>query len=264
MRRELIWSFLGMLGCLGVAFWASLPSKSAQQGSQKVYSVSLSDIGEISFTGPELSYSVIKVNAPATQDQKKSQWWMTLTKGQSSERFLLSSKFDEMLAQWESLNALRVVGKESELKIADYGLDSPKSTFTIKDSGQKVLLDLAIGSESFGSRNLFTMEKSSRMVWLLSDSLLGDLMKPELKFYERTINSLVFDDLTGAVVSSGDKTVTFVREKRDEKGIFVWTKTDVQGEVSASMKSWMDRVDRVRVVAGCWGRCLRGADDVGR
>lgn len=241
MKKEFIQYTVALIVTLALGFWASMPESSKDPSRVAVLSISPSQIGSIDFTSPEIKVHI------SLNTQKK--WWIETEKAGVKDGFLASAKIQDALSQLNPLEAVRVVGTVKDEGLAEYGLQDAKKSIEIRDKAGAVVLALTIGKQAFGSSNIFVKEGRDQKVLLLSGEFIGDIEKPDTKLYERTITSVVFDEVQRASMVQGPKVLKLLHSKRDDKGALIWTKDDTAGNTVASAKSWFERLDRVRIVS---------------
>jgi hypothetical protein len=240
MRRDFYRYLIAFLLCSGLALWVSMPTKDKGIAGETILALKPHEIGVISYDSPE-----VKVEAKRVADK----WWIETDKAGVKDRFMASSKMAEFLSTLDPLYAVRAIGKVKEDALEEYGLKDSKRVIAISDVKSTALLKLTIGKQAYGTRNVFVHESKEDRVVLLPGEFVADLERPDLKLYERLMTNLVFDELKKAEVSQDAKGIKLSHSKRDDKGALLWTKEGDDASVVVSAKSWMERLDKVRVVS---------------
>jgi hypothetical protein len=253
-KSDLIPWFVALVLALGLAYWASIPVN--DQGSTKVAVVRLK---EASVASIELVADVGKVVATKASDAS-GRWWIAVDRSGDSaraegtgdilkEKFIASEKFKDFVGDFSPLEAIRVVGKVSDDKLADYGLKDSKKTLLVKDSVGTQLIGLTIGKTLYGGRNVYALNQNDGTVVLLSGDLVTDFERPELRFFERSLTSFSPEDVRAAEVAVGDKSKRFTHSTKDAKGASVWTLDGGDGSQSAQFASWMEKMMQLKASA---------------
>jgi hypothetical protein len=241
MKKEFSAYGVILVLALVLAWWASLPQSTKDASRQAVLSIDSSRITTLKYTSEELSYVASK--------GAQGQWWVETEKAGVKERFLAAKKLTELLEQFSPLEAIRTVGVVKDENREEYGLKDSKKKIILLDGTGGEVLTLQLGKQAYGSRNVFTLESIKNQVVLLGGELIGDLERPDLKLYERSITNVIFEELKSATLKYKSKSRQFIRQKRDDKGVLLWTRDSADGAVVQPAKSWFDRIDRVRVVS---------------
>lgn len=241
MKRETGF-FSGIFLCsLALAWWASMPISSKDADQKSIVSLAPAQIGSIELNATD--------NKIVITSQNGERWWIESTKPTGKERFLASAKIKEVLAQFNPLEAIRVIGPVKDESLAEYGLAGTQKTIRVLDRSGAALLTLAIGKQAYGTRNFFVEDLKDKSIMLLAGEFVGDIEKAELRLYERTFTNLQLDELQAATVSYRDKTKKLSHTRRDDKGALLWTNDSPEGTVNAPAKSWFERIDRTRIVS---------------
>lgn len=248
MKREFYLYISAFLVCAGLAWWASLPESSKDPARKAIVSLNSSQVSELNYSSPELKVAARKNEA--------GKWWINIEKAAgkddkvaTKDRFLASAKMQDLMALLNPLEAVRVIGSVKDENLAEYGLKDASKSLSILDASGKELLKLTIGKLVYGSRNVFARESRDNQVIILSGDFIGDIERPELKLYERSLTNVVFEEVQRAEVTRGAKTVKMLHSKRDDKGSLIWTADSAEGSAIAPAKSWFERLDRVRIVS---------------
>ncbi len=243
MRKELfIYSTVFILS-LGLAYWASLPTSNKAEQRQAVLSLSAGQIGGVDFSSSEIKVSI--------KQNESKKWWIETDKAGVKDRFLSSNKIQDVLAQFNPLEAVRVIGEVKDDGLAEYGLKDSTKSLSVVDAKGDVQLTLKIGKQAFGTRNVYVQESKNNKVLLMSGDIIGDVERPETKLFERTMTNVVMDEVQKASLELGQATKVrkFAHTKRDDKGATLWTDEAAEGATVVSAKSWFERLDRVRIVS---------------
>ena len=106
MKRETGF-FSGLFICsLALAWCASMPASSKDADQKSIVSISPAQVGTVELTATD--------NKVVITSRGEDRWWIESTKPAGQERFLASSKMKEVLAQFNPLEAIRVIGPVKE------------------------------------------------------------------------------------------------------------------------------------------------------
>lgn len=247
--------FVAVALSLLVAYWASLPISDETKSKVPVITIKEASVVSIELTGT--GGKVLATKAPDAGDR----WWISYERppvtqpdnksaeSPSSERFVASQKFKDMLAQFAPLQAIRVIGPASEEKLTEYGLKDGTRTLLLKDSSGAALLSLIIGKQLYGGRNIYAMNQSDSKVLLLAGDLISDFEKPELRFFERSLTAVTPEDVRAASLMQGAKTKRYLHTTKDAKGAAVWTLDGSSGDPVPQVSSWFDRLLQLKAAS---------------
>lgn len=125
--------------------------------------------------------------------------WIRYRKGDEDRRFL-SHAADNLQIIWKNLDpiwAQKNIGKKSDLRLEEFGLDNPSSVFRIdrKDGGP---IEFQIGKRAFLNKAAFVLDRESQDVFLWSLEVVGLLsqspqklaLTQPLSFVDRPLESL--------------------------------------------------------------------------
>jgi hypothetical protein len=246
MRRTMIQYFTFFMFAMGLAYWASLPQAETVE-TQALISIASSRVAKLEYVDQAAKTEFAK--RPDTQ-----RWWATFQKNPQSSpsQFMTSSKMDELLQKLSPFQVLRVISDVKESELESFGLKDTKKSFSVfEEKVTEPLLTIQIGKQAFGTRNVYVAVKLSEdkaaKVALVNQDLFDDLAQAESHLFERTLTPLVFEEVKSAQVSWQGKELNLDHSKRDDKGQVIWTKAG-QSEPLGPMKSWFERLERVRVV----------------
>jgi hypothetical protein len=252
---------------LGAAYWASLPASDGDEQKVAIVALDPKTITEVSYKGKDVA-------AVATR-REDGRYWVAFQKTETppppppadphaapgtpppaatgetkttNDRFLANEKMDELVAGFNPLNALRVIGKADDKQLDEFGLKDKADSVTVK-AGDKTLT-YYLGKRSYGSRNRFVLEGGGEgRVLLVDDSSLENLEKANLRLYDRRLVPFDLDDVTAAQIGAGSRTKRMGHTQRDKQGDLQWSEDEDNGAVRPSYNAWMDKISKLRLSA---------------
>jgi hypothetical protein len=243
LAKEILAYGAFFIAALLIAAWTSMPHSGADDSRKSIFSVDPDKVGEISLKGAESS-TLFKPFG-------KNRFWITTDRSRDpvKEEFLGSPNTKDVLALLNPLQAIREIGKVEADKRSEYGLGDKQVVrqLSVVDTKGKEIFSAKLGKQAYGTRNVFASIGKDESVVLLPGDLISDLEKPEARLYERQIATVVYDELTGAEIASGEQKLTLSHTKRDDKGQLLWTLAEGKDGAVGTYKSWFDRLSKLRV-----------------
>ncbi|MGK4004168.1 DUF4340 domain-containing protein [Sorangium sp. So ce1036] len=149
------------------------------------------------------------------------------------------NKLAEALAP---LKALRAIGRIADDRAAEFGLDEPEGTLTVKLRGAE--RKLVIGGPTPGGADRYARDESSGEVYAIKGDIYRDLDTADGRLMERELHEWKDVDLTRARVIVGDKRREIVRG--GDEGKKFWADPATPDQNDETVANWMTKLDRLR------------------
>ncbi len=273
MRIDLgIYSVL-LAGGLGLAYWASLPKSDDSETKVSIISFDPASVKELAYVSEDITSKATRL-----ADDKK--FWVTLSKvdpkqnkpkdpketpkeGEKPpeptppappkvETFLANEQMEELLTSLNPLQALRVIGKiENEKMAEEFGLKDSAQAFVVTSGDPKApkKLEIKIGKKSYGSANRFVLNTQDNKVYLVDEGPFEKLRKADFRLFERRIVAFAFEEITRALIKVGEKEKAILHTKRDDKGALQWSDDQENANIKPIYRNWLDKVEKLKVIA---------------
>ncbi len=150
-----------------------------------------------------------------------------------------AEKLADLLAP---LKSIRAVGQVPADKEADFGLNDPEGTLTVKirDAERKLL----IGGATPGGGDRYVRDPASGEVYILKGDIFRNVDTPESTLLERDLHEWKDAEVVSAKLTAGGKTATFVRGGPETKRF--WATSEAKDTADETIGNWMSKVDRMR------------------
>jgi hypothetical protein len=158
-------------------------------------------------------------------------------------RFVAVKQADTLVEKLASLRALRSLGKPTAARAADYGLDKPEGTLTVKLGGKNQ--SLTIGAQTPGGSERYAKHGASGEVFAIEGDLSQSLAFADSRLMERELHGFAADEIKRVRISKGGKSRDLVRvvEKQD-----AWADVATPTTPNETLVNWMSKLERVRTL----------------
>ncbi len=284
MRLDLL-TYSGLLAIgLGGSYWASLPESKKDESVQALFNIPASSIGEINY---EFSGNTVRLaknsdagrfwvtfakaakpaqaakssktpieddphghdHGEAEGEQEEVSQPAIPAQPAVTEEFVAGDGLEKLLSSFAPFEVLRSLGKVSTDRLAEFGLKEGAGQFSIQSKDSDKKFSFMIGGSSYGSRNVFIMNLETSEVYLAKQDAFDQMRNANTRLYERKILDLTPEDVHEATIIALGKTKVLDHSKRNEAGEPVWTVVGSEGSSKASFQSWMDKLDKLRVLS---------------
>lgn len=150
-----------------------------------------------------------------------------------------AEKLAEKLAPLKSVRSVGQVGADRE---ADFGLNDPEGTLTVKirDAERK----LVIGGPTPGGGDRYARDPGSGDVFVLRADIFRDIDTPESSLLEHELHEWKDADVASAKILAGGKSRTIVRGGPETKRF--WADEGAKDTADETIGNWMSKIDRMR------------------
>lgn len=149
-------------------------------------------------------------------------------------------KLIEAMAPLMAKRLLEVSGDNA----AEFGLDAPEATLTIRRKGKADRV-LEIGGEAYGVKDRYVRDTDSGKIYLVDDQTFKPLQYAKSRLPERNLIPTEQDDVVSVVVTGGGATATLEHKNRDDKDAEFWALAGSE-DASDVAEAWLDKVFRLR------------------
>ncbi len=232
----------------GLAYYATLPTDTTEE-SEKVW------LEAPKTQWKELTYSTDTLKVTITPYQSE-QFWIKLVETKPAtdnkpavteeSEFLASGALKEVTDAFSPLIAKRQIGKASAEQRASYGLTDKSSRLLLSLAGGKKH-DFLIGEENFGI-DKYVLDQSTSDVLIVNGKFAEVLGRAKTQLFERQLTNIGLNDIDQATIKRGTSSVTWDHAMDKDKGRMVWRKGADGGKDDGSYNSWMEKVNKLRVV----------------
>ncbi len=166
-----------------------------------------------------------------------------MIKEEKRQSFMAGEAGRKLLAKLAPLTAQRLIEVTGD-KAAEFGLDEPKATLTIRRRGKPERV-LEIGGEAYGVKDRYVRDLESGKVYLVDDQTFKPLQYAKSRLPERELSPLDEEDITTVTVTDGASKVTLEHENRDDREAQYWA-LEGETESNETAEAWLDKVFRLR------------------
>ncbi len=221
---------------LGLAYWASLPTKRGnvhrelwlETNPNAEYQIKYTDTKKITTVkGDWVTVEKIVDNTPMPPMQFKS-----------------STQLNRVTDKLLKLFAEKVIGDAKNLNLADYELDKDNKYFEIGESDS--FKKFVIGKRSFQTSNIYVLDVSKQKVILINREPINLLRNPKARLFEsHPYKFKLSDDVSSVVILKNGKELTMNLAK-NEKNQILWTKPGDK-EPLQSEGSWISSLLKLKI-----------------
>lgn len=157
--------------------------------------------------------------------------------------FVAVEAAEKLIEKLAPLQAYRSVGKVDEARAAEFGLDKPQGTLSVRLGGKEHAL--VIGGMTPGGSDRYARDKATGEVWAIPGEVVDTLLFADARLLERDLHAFEPDEVKRVRVRKGAQQRELVRvpDKRD-----AWADPAKPEQADETAGNWMAKVDRVRVM----------------
>jgi hypothetical protein len=163
-------------------------------------------------------------------------------KERSTVSFVSVSGAQKLADQLAPLKALRGIGKIGDDRAAEFGLNEPEGTLTVK-MGQAER-KLIFGSTTPGGGDRYARDPASGEVYAIKGDVFRSLEGGESSLMERSLHEWPETDVGAASITAQGKTRNLVRGGEERKRFWADPGTPEVNDETAG--NWMSKLDRLR------------------
>jgi hypothetical protein len=163
-------------------------------------------------------------------------------KERSTVSFVSVSGAQKLADQLAPLKALRGIGKIGDDRAAEFGLNEPEGTLTVK-IGQAER-KLIFGSTTPGGGDRYARDPASGEVYAIKGDVFRNLEGAESSLMERSLHEWPESDVGAATITAQGKTRSLVRGGEERKRFWADPGTPEVNDETAG--NWMSKLDRLR------------------
>lgn len=149
---------------------------------------------------------------------------------------------EKLLDLLAPLRALRAVGQVPADREAEFGLDDPEGTLTVKLGGAE--RKLVMGGATPGGADRYARDPSSNEVYVVKGQVFRDVDSAESALMERELHEWKDAEVASAKIVAGGKSRTVVRGGPESKRF--WADEEAKDTADETIANWMSKVDRLR------------------
>jgi hypothetical protein len=163
-------------------------------------------------------------------------------------RFKVSAdkdKMDKLMESFAPLMALRELKDVSPAQRAQFGLEAPTTRLTLRVGGRETVL--AVGGETYGSKDVYVQDTASQRIFVLDDEVLKPLKFAGTRLPERSLVAAKVEAVSGVTLSSDSSQVEWTQQNRDDRAAAFWKRGASEGK-DETFGNWFDKLLKVKSV----------------
>lgn len=168
-----------------------------------------------------------------------------VTVTETRKRFTGNTALADHWKKLAPLKAKRGFGRVAAGTLAEFELDHPRGTITLRAAGKTYTLE--VGGTPFGSSDAYVRDKRSGRVYLVAAATVRDIEFAESRFMQRDLVGIEAKDLTKVVVTVGQRHKTLVQHRSGEDQSN-WTAEDHPDQRNEMYDNWMRRALGLRAI----------------
>jgi len=149
---------------------------------------------------------------------------------------------EKLIEQLAPLKSVRSVGQVGADREAEFGLNEPEGTLTVKirDAERK----LVIGGATPGGGDRYAREPASGDVFILKADVFRYVDTPDTSLLERELHEWKDTEVVSAKITAGSKSRKIVRSGPETKRF--WADEGAKDTADETIGNWMSKIDRMR------------------
>ena len=180
-------------------------------------------------------------------DEHGSYMWGTYTDKKKEDNAVKSFKVgkdgEKLLKSLSPLVAIRSLNDLSEEKKAEIGLKEPTTSFSVTRKGKTTTFD--VGSEAYGTKDLYVENRDTKAVFLLDDAKVRSLKFARTRLPERTLWSFDKETITGVTIyttiEEQSKSITLTHKNWQDKQQAKWVRDDAPEADNTQITNWVTK-----------------------
>ncbi len=150
---------------------------------------------------------------------------------------------DSLLEKLSPFVGIRTI--DPTIDIASIGLQEPSATFMVTSNG--IEREFAIGSEAYGTRDLYVQDNSSKEIFLVDDAKLRSLRQARTSLPDRSLWTLDTSKATGGTLSFNEVDVQLSHQNWQDKKNAKWVFSLKPEDENTQLQTWLSKVLRLSV-----------------
>ena len=245
-----VYVFGGLLALSLGAAWARYTSdEAAPKEGVLLVEGKKEQLDRIIYDGPETD-----VTYELRKDDFGAYAWVTVVetkkKGDAEEtktsRFKAGKDGEKLVEGLAPMMALRELKDVDSTKLAQFGLESPTTTLTLSVAGRETTL--ALGGETYGSKDIYVQDTATKRIFVIDDELVKPLRFANTRLPDRALSSAKIEDITGVTLSKDAASVVWSQENRDDRGAAYWKRDGTDAGKDETFGNWYDKFSKVKSV----------------
>lgn len=180
-------------------------------------------------------------------DEYGSYMWGTYTDKKKEEvttkSFKVGKDGEKLRTSMSPLVAIRALSNLTEEKREEIGLKEPTTTFTVTRKGKTTTFD--VGSEAYGTKDLYIQNRDSKEVFLLDDAKVRSLKFARTRLPERKLWSFKKESITGITIyttlEEQSKSITLTHKNWQDKQQAKWVRSDAPDADNTQITNWVTK-----------------------
>lgn len=162
--------------------------------------------------------------------------------GRTTVKFVSVGAADKLVESLSPLRALRGIGRIGDDRAAEFGLNEPEGTLTVKYSGGE--RKLVFGAPTPGGGDRYARDPGTGEVYAIKGDIFRNLDSAETSLIERDLHEWKDADVASARITAAGKTRELVRGGTEGKRFWADPASADQNDETAG--NWLSKVDRLR------------------
>lgn len=239
MNRS-VFVYAGILVLALGGAWMEYTSESTQPKSGVVVADNKKEeLEKLVYTAPD-----IEVAYEIRKDDVGSYGWVTVTEQKKKKengqdvpytkvtKFKAGSAGDKVIESVAPVMALRDLDKPDDAKIESFGLNTSDSTFAVTAGGRTT--SLALGGETYGTKDRYARDSTSGKVYVIDDELIKPMKFASSRLPERGLYSFKKEEIDSVTLGQGGTTVTWTQKNKDDKTAAFWDRPSASATAPAA------------------------------
>jgi hypothetical protein len=163
-----------------------------------------------------------------------------------TSRFKAGKDGDKLVEGLSPMMALRELKDVDSTKLAQFGLESPTTTLTLSVAGRETRL--ALGGETYGSKDIYVQDTATKRIFVMDDELVKPLRFANTRLPDRALSSTKIEDITGVTLSKEAASVGWTQQNRDDRAAAYWKRDGGDAGKDETFGNWYDKFSKVKSV----------------
>lgn len=232
--------YAGLLAVLLVLSYLSWHRAPDEPGTSKV---TLLDARPESLRKVELHSPTSTVTVELRGEGEDRYAWIEVLRGKRSKRFVGNRALNDAAKGYAKLEAARSLGTVKDDRLAETGLDAPKTTLRIVLGQDERVFE--VGGRTSGARDYYVRPEGGAEVFLLPSHLINDLERPEGRFMQRRLREAPLEDVVRLRIEAEERSTEVLHENRFSPRDAFWATPDKPDTVSDILGNYVDKLERL-------------------
>ena len=191
-----------------------------------------------------------RIDLSLKSDEQGSYLWADYTDKkkdkENQKQFKVGEEGTKLLENLSPFVAIRKLNDVDEAKREDLGLKDPKTTLTISRKGKTHTYH--IGSEAYGTKDIYLEDQESKTIFLVDDAKVRSLKFGRTKLPDRRLWSFKKDTITHVylttIIDEESKTLHFENKNWQDKKNAKWIDADNPNADNKQLTNWITKMLR--------------------